>query len=109
MLFLAANPPQAGGTALILTMVPGLIFIFFFYWLFVAAPIRKKQKAFDELMKNLKSGDKIVTNSGMHGVITGLSDKTLQIRIANNVVVVMDKSAIAGLELEEKEKEEKKS
>ena len=103
MLFLAADAPQAGGTALILTMVPWLIFIFFFYWLFVAAPMRKKQKAFDELMKNLKTGDKIVTNSGMHGVITVIQDKTLQMRIANNVVVVMDKSAITGLEPEEKE------
>jgi len=103
MLYLAADAPQAGGTALILTMVPWLIFIFFFYWLFVAAPMRKKQKAFDELMKNLKPGDKIVTNSGMHGVLTGLQDKTLQVRIANNVVVIMDKSAIAGLESEEKE------
>lgn len=103
MIFLAADAPQGGGTALILTMVPWLIFIFFFYWLFVAAPMRKKQKAFDELMKNLKPGDKIVTNSGMHGVVTGIQDKTLQIRIANNVVVVMDRSAIAGLAAEEKE------
>src|SRR4029079_2172075 len=108
MLFLAANAPQ-GGTALILTMVPWLIFIFFFYWLFVAAPMRKKQKAFDELMKNLKPGDKIVTNSGLHGVITGIQEKTFQVRVANNVVVIIDKSAVAGLEPEEKEKEEKKS
>jgi len=108
MLFLAANTPQ-GGTALILTMVPWLIFIFFFYWLFVAAPMRKKQKAFDELMKNLKPGDKIVSNSGIHGVITGIQEKTFQIRIANNVVIIIDKSAIAGLEPEEKEKEEKKN
>jgi len=108
MLFLAANAPE-GGTALILTMVPWLIFIFFFYWLFVAAPMRKKQKAFDELMKNLKPGDKIVSNSGIHGVITGIQEKTFQIRIANNVVIIIDKSAIAGLEPEEKEKEEKKN
>jgi preprotein translocase subunit YajC len=107
MLFLAADAPQTGGTALILTMVPWLLFIFFFYWLFVAGPMRKKQKAFDQLMKNLKAGDKIVTNSGMHGVVTGLQDKTLQIRIANNVVVTMDRSAIAGLEALEPIEEKK--
>ena len=103
MLFLAAEAPPAGGTALILTMLPWLVFIFFFYWLFVAAPMKKKQKAFAELMKNLKTGDKVVTTSGMHGVITGIQDKTLKIRIANNVVVEMDKSAITGLAPEEKE------
>ncbi len=108
MLFLAADAPPAGGTALILTMLPWLVFIFFFYWLFVAAPMKKKQKAFAELMSNLKTGDRIVTNSGMYGTITGIQDKTLKIRIANNVVVEMDKSAIAGLAPEEG-KEEKKA
>ena len=103
MLFLAADAPPAGGTALILTMLPWLVFIFFFYWLFVAAPMKKKQKAFAELMKNLKTGDKVLTTSGMYGVITGIQDKTLKIRIANNVVVEMDKSAITGLAPEEKE------
>ncbi len=108
MLFLAADAPPAGGTALILTMLPWLIFIFFFYWLFVASPMKKKQKAFDELMKNLKTGDRIVTSSGMYGVITGIQEKIFKIRIANNVVVEMDKSAITGLATDEKEKEDKK-
>ncbi|MCI0411250.1 preprotein translocase subunit YajC [bacterium] len=103
MLFLAAEAPPAGGTALILTMLPWLVFIFFFYWLFVAAPMKKKQKAFAELMKGLKAGDKVLTTSGIYGVITGIQDKTLKIRIANNVVVEMDKSAITGLAPEEKE------
>ena len=108
MVFLAADAPPAGGTALILTMLPWLVFIFFFYWLFVAAPMKKKQKAFATLMSNLKKGDRIVTNSGMYGTITGILDKTLKIRIANNVEVEMDKSAIAGLAVEEV-KEEKKA
>jgi preprotein translocase subunit YajC len=103
MVFLAADPPPGGMEMLIKTMLPWLVFIFFFYWLFVAAPMRKKQKAFDQLMKNLKTGDRIVTNSGMYGVITGIQDKTLKIRIANNVVVEMDKSAITGLAPEDKE------
>lgn len=108
MVFLAADAPPAGGTALILTMLPWLVFIFFFYWLFVAAPMKKKQKAFAQLMANLKKGDRIVTNSGMYGTITAILDKTLKIRIANNVEVEMDKSAIAGLAGEET-KEEKKT
>jgi preprotein translocase subunit YajC len=107
MVFLAADAPPAGGTALILTMLPWLVFIFFFYWLFVAAPMKKKQKAFAELMSNLKKGDRIVTNSGMYGTITGIQEKTLKIRIANNVEVEMDKSAIAGLAVDEKVEEKK--
>lgn len=112
-LFLAAEAPaQApGATFTFLSLLPWLVFIFLFYYLFVAAPMRKKQKAFQQLMSNLKNGDHVITNSGMHGIVTGISDKIIKIRIANNVVVDMDKSAIAGLAEEEKKedkKEEKK-
>jgi hypothetical protein len=44
----------------------------------------------------------------MYGVVTGITDKIIKLRIANNVVVEMDKSAIAGVASEEG-KEEKKS
>ena len=108
-LFLAqAAPPTGGGmTPAILTLLPWLLFIVVFYYFFVAAPMKKKQKAFQTLMSNLKSGDHVITNSGMFGVVTGITDKTVKLRIANNVVVDFEKSAIAGLAPEET-KEEKK-
>jgi preprotein translocase subunit YajC len=104
----AAPPPGGGGmTPAILTLLPWLLFIVVFYYFFVAAPMKKKQKAFQTLMSNLKSGDHVITNSGMFGVVTGITDKTVKLRIANNVVVDFEKSAIAGLAPEET-KEEKK-
>jgi preprotein translocase subunit YajC len=104
----AAPPPGGGGmTPAILTLLPWLLFIVVFYYFFVAAPMKKKQKVFQTLMSNLKSGDRVITNSGMFGVVTGITDKTVKLRIANNVVVDFEKSAIAGLAPEET-KEEKK-
>jgi len=94
---------QGGPAALFLTILPWLIFIFLFYYLFVSSPMKKKQKEFQNLMSNLKTGDKIVTNSGLYGVITGIQDRTFKVRIANNVVVEMDKTAISGLAPDEKE------
>jgi preprotein translocase subunit YajC len=104
-LFLAADAAPAGGSTSLtfLSLLPWLLFIFFFYYLFVAMPMKKKQKQFQELMSNLKSGDRVVTNSGMYGVVTRIGDKSINLRIANNVVVEMDKSAIAGVAPEEKE------
>jgi len=103
-LLTAAKPMGQGGpAALFLTILPWLIFIFLFYYLFVSSPMKKKQKEFQNLMSNLKTGDKIVTNSGLYGVITGIQDRTFKVRIANNVVVEMDKTAISGLAPDEKE------
>jgi preprotein translocase subunit YajC len=105
--FLAAAGGQGNPMSSILSILPMILFIFFFYYLFVASPMKKKQKAFEELMKGLKSGDRILTNSGIYGTVTGISDKTVKLRIANNVVVDLDKSAITGLAPEEG-KEDKK-
>jgi preprotein translocase subunit YajC len=106
--FLAADAPPGGGMMpALLTLLPWLFFIIVFYYFFVAAPMKKKQKAFQTMMAGLKAGDKVLTNSGMYGVVTGMTDKTVKLRIANNVVVDMDKSAIAGMATEEF-KEEKK-
>jgi preprotein translocase subunit YajC len=105
-----AAAPQGGGNLglTFLNLLPWLIFLFLFYYMFVQAPMKKKQKAFQTLMAGLKNGDRVVTNSGMYGVVTGITDKIIKLRIANNVVVEMDKSAIAGVASEEG-KEEKKS
>jgi len=109
ILFLAAEtPPPAGPAALFLTVLPWLIFIFLFYYLFVSSPMKKKQRTFQELMKNLKNGDRIVTTSGIFGVITGIQEKTMKVRIANNVVVEIEKSAVAGLAPEQSKEDKKK-
>lgn len=108
MIWLMADAPPQGNTAVtFLSLLPWLLFIVVFYWMFVAAPMRKKQKEFDKLMSGLKNGDRVLTNSGIYGVVTGITDKIVKLRIANNVVVEVDKSAIAGLASEES-KEEKK-
>jgi preprotein translocase subunit YajC len=104
--FLAAEtapPPGGGAVGVFLQLLPVLIFFLAFYYLFVAAPMKKKQKAFQQLMAGLKSGDRVTTTSGIYGVVTGISEKTVKLRVANNVVVEMDKSSITGMASEEKE------
>lgn len=104
-----AAAPQRGGSIweMLAPILPWLIFLFLFYYMFVAAPMKKKQKQFQTLISGLKNGDRVITNSGMYGVVTGITDKIIKLRIANNVVVEMDKSAIAGTASEES-KEDKK-
>jgi preprotein translocase subunit YajC len=100
----AAEPPSSGGPAgIFLQLLPVLVFFLAFYWLFVASPMKKKQKAFQDLMAGLKSGDRVSTNSGIYGVVTSIGDNTIKLRIANNVVVDIDKSAITGRADEAKE------
>jgi len=49
-------------------------------------------------MANLKSGDRIVTSSGIHGLISNVKETTFLLKVADNVKIEIDKSAVAGVE-----------
>jgi preprotein translocase subunit YajC len=57
-------------------------------------PQQKKAKEHDNLMKGLRAGDKVVTTSGILGVVLSIKDKTVSLRSADTKLEVL-KSAIA--------------
>jgi len=68
-----------------------------FYFLFVA-PMRKRQKELQQLVDKLQRGDKVVTNGGIHGEVAGIEGGVVLVKIADQVKVKVDKSAIARVE-----------
>jgi preprotein translocase subunit YajC len=79
-----------------LQFVPILLVFAIFYFLLIA-PMRKRQKALQNLVENLKRGDRIVTNGGLYGTIAGVEEKAVIVKVADNVKVKIAKSAVAGL------------
>jgi preprotein translocase subunit YajC len=73
-----------------------------FYFLMIR-PAQTQRKRVNEMLKNLKVGDKVITNGGVYGTIAGLDDQTVQLRIAEQVKVTVARSAIGGLQAEKKE------
>jgi preprotein translocase subunit YajC len=47
------------------------------------------------LITSLKTGDSVVTNAGIHGLISNVKDTTVIVKVADNVKIEMEKSAIA--------------
>lgn len=70
---LMAGGGQDGGGGLVQLGFFGLIFLIMY--LLLIRPQRKKQKEHEELLNSLKKGDKVVTSSGMFGVIFAIDDK----------------------------------
>ncbi len=69
-----------------------------FYFLIIR-PQNKRQKELQTLVSTLKTGDKVVTNSGIHGIIANVKEgTTLILKIADNVKIEIDKSAIATVD-----------
>jgi preprotein translocase subunit YajC len=88
---------QAGEPNLIMSIAPMLI-IFGIFYLLLILPMRKRQKATQQMIESLKKGDKVVTTGGLYGEVAALEDAWVLLRIADNVRVRVARSAIAGLE-----------
>ena len=72
--------------------------VFGIFYVLVIGPSRKKQVDQDKLLKELKSGDKVLLSSGIFGVVTGVDEKMVYVRIADNTKIRVQRSAIAALE-----------
>jgi preprotein translocase subunit YajC len=70
-----------------------------FYFLMIM-PAQRRQKKVAEMLRNLKNGDKVITNGGIFGTIVGLDDDSVQLRIAEQVKIKLSRAAIAGLQAE---------
>lgn len=89
---------SGSGPSMLLPMV-AMVGIFY---LVLFLPMRRRQKKLDALLGNLKAGDKVVTNAGLIGVITGLTDTTVTLRIKpDNVKIEFARSAVNGIAEEE--------
>jgi preprotein translocase subunit YajC len=96
---LAQATSQPSGITLFLPLI--LIMVIFYFLMIM--PAQRRQKKVNEMLKNLKNGDKVITNGGIYGTIVGLEGDAIQLRIAEQVKIKVSRSAIAGLQLEEKE------
>lgn len=96
---LAQAASQPSGITLFLPLV--LIMVIFYFLMIL--PAQRRQKKVNEMLKNLKNGDKVITNGGIYGTIVGLEGDAIQLRIADQVKIKVSRSAIAGLQLESKE------
>jgi preprotein translocase subunit YajC len=79
------------------TFLPMAI-VFGIFYVLVISPSRKKQAEQEALLKGLKPGDKVILASGIYGVILGIDESVVSLRIADNTKIRVQRSAIAALE-----------
>jgi preprotein translocase subunit YajC len=82
---------------LLSTLLPFLFMGVVFYFILIR-PQQKKQKQHQQLLANLKTGDRVVTSSGIHGLIANVKETTFLLKVADNVKIEIDKGAISGVE-----------
>lgn len=74
-----------------------LVFFALLYFLMIA-PNQKKQKKWQQMLSQLKNGDRVTTNGGIRGVIVSVKDDAVQLRVPpDNIKLEFVKSAIAAV------------
>jgi len=79
-----------------ITFLPLILMLVVFYFLMIR-PQQKRMKEHREMVGALKKGDEVVTNGGLGGTVTKVGDAYLSMRVADNVEVNVQKTAVSAL------------
>jgi preprotein translocase subunit YajC len=93
---LAQTAPDGGGGAGGLNMLFFIGAMFLLMWALLIRPQQRQQKEHRKMLEEIRRGDQIVTNGGIHGRVTGVADDVLTVEIADRVRVKLSKSAVAS-------------
>ena len=91
----AAGAAPAGPAGGIASFVP-LILIFGVFYFLLIRPQQKKAKEHQAFLSNLKKGARVITSGGIHGRITGITDSTITLEIAEGVRIKVTRGSIMG-------------
>jgi preprotein translocase subunit YajC len=95
----AMAPTQSadGKTASPLATFVPLILMMVIFWFLLIRPQQRKQKQHQQMLTKLKSGDRVVTSSGIIGTVISVKDKAVTVRTAGDTKLEFTKSAIAEI------------
>jgi preprotein translocase subunit YajC len=92
VVFAMASPGQPAG---LIQFLPFAIILAIFYFL-ILLPMKRRQRKIQDFQSALKVGDKVVTTSGIYGLITRVNDKSIQLQIADKVRIEIARQAVGG-------------
>ena len=73
-----------------------LLFILVIFYFLLILPAQRQRKRQQQMLGALKSGDRVITTGGILGTIVGIRENVIQLRIADQVLIEVLRSAIAG-------------
>ncbi len=99
---LTGGSGEGGQPDLISSLMPLVLIMGILYFLLIR-PQQRTAKERKEKMLQLKKGDRVVTTGGLHGEVTGLTNRVMTMEIAPKIRVKVDRSQF-GRHLSESEK-----
>jgi preprotein translocase subunit YajC len=95
--FAASAPPGGSGTGAVLTQIVFFAAIFAIFYFLLIRPQQKQRRDRERMLGAVKKGDRVVTSSGLHGTVTGLTEHTITLRVADQVKLEFDRASIGRI------------
>ncbi len=89
--------PQGPGGSPFAGLLPLLVIWFLIFYMLVFRPQSQAKKAREQMIKNLKKHDEVVTVGGMYGTVMNVKTDRVTLRVDENVRIDVDKAAIERL------------
>jgi preprotein translocase subunit YajC len=97
----AAQAQPAGWQSLVASLMP-MVLIFVIMYFLLIRPQQKRAREHEQMLSQLKAGDRVLTSGGIWGTVTAVKDKTFMLRIADGVVVEVSRTSVASVSDKEK-------
>ncbi|MGH7397861.1 MAG: preprotein translocase subunit YajC [Candidatus Rokuibacteriota bacterium] len=92
-----APSPGGGNGGGILSILPLMIGMFAIMYFLIIRPQQKQRRERESLLRAVKKGDRVVTTGGLYGTVVGLSEHTVTLKVADQVKVDFERSAIGRI------------
>jgi preprotein translocase subunit YajC len=91
-----------------LTQLLPFVLIFGIFYFLLIRPQQVQRRKTQEMLSNLKTGDRVVTSGGIYGTISGFRDNIVQLQVSSQVKLDVARSAITGVQADESESSPKR-
>lgn len=90
---MAGGGEQGGSSMIQLILMMAVIFGIFYF--LVIRPQQKQKEEHQTMIESLSSDDRVITAGGIHGQIKSVSEETVDVQIAQDIKITVNKNAIS--------------
>jgi preprotein translocase subunit YajC len=94
---MSPSPGGGGNGGGMLQILPLMIGMFAIMYFLIIRPQQKQKRERESLLRAIKKGDRVVTSGGLYGTVVGLSEHTVTLKVADQVKLDFERSAIGRI------------
>lgn len=95
--YAAAGAPSGQGSSSMMIQLAFFAAIFAIFYFLLIRPQQKQKRERETMLSAVKPGDRVVMSSGLHGTVVKLSEHGVTLKVADQVRLEFDRSAIGRI------------